>query len=170
MDTIMTNESNLFMKTSIVLALGMALSWGAAPAAAGEYRCDEDVSKCLKSMARHLNNKGWVGIEIDSDEEGGPMTVRAVMSDSPAEEFGFQAGDQLVSFNKISYSEKNRLELKKTYAQAAPGDQVTFVVARQGEEVELKIKLGVVPETLVASWIGQHMLDHHTQKSAEGSD
>ena len=158
------------MKTLIALALGLALCWGATPAAAGDYRCDEDASICLNSMAQHLNKKGWVGIEIETEEDGGPMIVRAVVPDSPAEKFGFRAGDELVSFNNISYSGKNRSELKRAYAQSAPGDLVTYIVARQGEEVELKIKMAGVPSTLMASWIGQHMLDHHLRKSVSSGD
>lgn len=158
------------MKLLITSVLGVVVFLGADCATAGDYRCDEEAATCLNGMARHLKKKGWVGIEIDHEESRGAMVVRRVVPDSPAENSGFQIGDVLVSFNNISYSGDDQVELKKAYARAAPGDEVTYVVARDGDQVELKIELARVPANVVASWIGQHMLEHHVEEPVGGAE
>lgn len=133
---------------------------------AGEGKCSADTQTCLNMMAQNLKNKGWVGIELDQDEESGKMTVTRVVPESPAEAAGMQKGDVLLAMNGIELSEENK---DKTYAamkKMKPGKQVTYTVDRagcchkKGGEAQVAVTLGEIPDTLMAEWLGRHMLDH----------
>jgi predicted metalloprotease with PDZ domain len=158
------------MKVLIALITGLLLCTAVNPSSAGDYRCNEEASTCLKKMADHIQRKGWVGIEIEPEEGGSGMVVQGVVPDSPAARFGFRVGDKLLSFKGISYLGDHRAELKKAYTESVPGDNVTYVVERQGERVEIRIELAAVPPTVAAAWIGQHMLDHHVEPAAGGAE
>ena len=64
-----------------VLVMGLAL---ASPLFAGEQeKCSADTQTCLNKMASNLKSRGWVGIELDHNEDG-QLTVTFVEPDSPA--------------------------------------------------------------------------------------
>ncbi len=145
-------------------ALAMALA--ASPLIAGEPegdhpKCQAEAKACLTAMAHKLHHKGWVGIEMVLDASTHAMVVRKVIEDSPAAAAGFLAGDVLAALNGTPYTQENRAALKRTYAGLVPGDTANYKVMRDGEEVELEVKLAKVPENLKAQWVGQHMLEHH---------
>ena len=48
-----------------------------------------------------------------------------------------------------------------------PGKTVTYTVVRNGSEKDLKVELGSIPETVMAQWIGQHMLTAHVDPSED---
>jgi len=149
------------MKKLLTVAFALAFLAAALPVQAGDYKCSEDAQTCLTSMAEHLKKKGWVGIEMDVNEETGLMTIVRVVAESPAEAAGFQKGDQMVAFNGLAYGEENKAALKEAYGQMIPGNTVTYTVKRVGEKVDLKVHLAAIPETVMAQWVGQHMLEHH---------
>ncbi len=152
------------MKKWMILSLVLALA-AALPLAAGDYKCNESTDTCLKMMAEKLRGRGWVGIEMDEAEDG-TLTVKKVIPGSPAEAAGFQAGDALAAMNGVRFSKENEASLKETYKSFTPGNTVNYTVARGDSEVDLEIKLASLPETVMAQWIGQHMLEHHL-KSGE---
>jgi len=41
-----------------------------------------------------------------------------------------------------------------------PGADFTYTVARRGKKVDLNVELGAIPESVMAEWIGNHMMDH----------
>lgn len=93
---------------------------------------------------------------------GTAAQITAVVPDSPAEAAGFQAGDVLVALNGIALSEENHEALKKAKRSFAPARSVTYTVKRAGAKQQLAVTLGHVPAKVMAEWIGQHMLEHHT--------
>ncbi len=141
-------------------ALGLTL-----PVAAGE-KCKEEASVCLQQMVEYLRDRGWVGIEFDSVEEGGPPQILRVLSGSPAEEAGFEVGDVLVAFNGVPYKESNEAALKEAKKALVPGNRVTFRVSRQGREIDIPVVAAALPRQVLAQWVGQHMLEHHVAEAA----
>jgi C-terminal processing protease CtpA/Prc len=148
-----------------VLVLALAL---AVPSLAGEdYKCGEDTQACLNKMAAKLKERGWIGIEIDKDEQSGAMTVVKVEEDSPAMEGGFREGDVLKALNGIDFSEDNEAKLQKAWAAMKVGNEVTYTVDRQGcchikgGRTEVAVVLAPIPEEIMAKWIGNHMLRGH---------
>ena len=150
----------LFVVVTIALAL---------PALAGDYKCTESTQACLDAMAKKLQNRGWVGIEMDHDEETGRMEVTSVVSDSPAERAGFKPGDELVALNGMRFGDEGQEEaLHAMYEQEmVPGNKVTYTVDRKGYERNLGVTLGKVPDPVLAQWIGGHMLEHASTAVAQ---
>lgn len=154
------------MKNKIWIALlAVAVLGGIAVAGEG-HKCTADTQACLNMMAQNLKSKGWVGIELDQDEESGKMTITAVVPESPASSAGLQEGDVLLAMNGIQLIEENK---EKTYAAMkamVPGKQVNYTVDRKGcchkkgGETEVAVTLGEIPDKLMAEWLGRHMLDH----------
>ena len=87
------------MKRAAFLAAALLVLATAIPVMAGDHKkCDQPAEACLQAYAESLQGRGWVGIEMDTDESGHTKIVR-VVPDSPAESAGFEAGDVLASFN-----------------------------------------------------------------------
>lgn len=154
------------MKKALVLICVLALAAMVAPLAAGEEKCSEDAATCLRHMADKLKTRGWVGLELDHTAEGA-MVVKKVIGDSPAQAAGFQAGDVLAALDGVAYGEENKAALKAAYAKVIPGHTVTYTVRRGGESIDLPVELAKLPETVMAQWIGHHMLAYHLGEEPE---
>ena len=155
------------MNRAFVGAAALALLVPATPAIGGDHKkCDQPAEECLNAYAKNLEGRGWVGIEMDTNEDGTMQIVR-VVPDSPAESAGFEAGDVLVSFNGVAYKEENKKALKEATKAMTPGKTVTYTVVRNGGKKDLTVELGTIPETVMAQWIGQHMLTAHVDHSGD---
>lgn len=151
-------------RTSLCVALALSLLLTGV-ALAGDYseKCTEDTEACLNHMAAKLQKKAWLGVELDKNEAGYGYVITRVVADSPAEEAGFRAGDVLVALNGIALAEENKEALKKTKKGLAAGKTASYTVKRDGAKQQIAVTLGHVPATVMAEWIGQHMLQHHVE-------
>ncbi len=98
-------------------------------------------------------SRGWLGViiqEVTRDlaesfglEKPSGALVAQVLSDSPAEEAGFEAGDVIVEFNgrEIGLS----AELPAQVGRIAPGETADVKVFRSGQSVNLKVTIGELP-------------------------
>jgi predicted metalloprotease with PDZ domain len=152
-------NKNLWM----VLALAVALI---TPATAGE-KCTGDTQTCLNMMAEKLANKGWIGVELDSDKETGALTIKLVVEDSPAQAAGFKPGDQLVAINGVVIADADEKTMKATWSEMKPGKVVTCTLGRGAKQKEVDVTLAKLPEDVMAKWIGSHMLEHATMATAQ---
>ena len=142
----------------LTVVMMMALS---APAMAGEAsKCSASTQDCLNHMAKNLNNRGWVGIEMDDKSGTGMMIITKVIDGSPAQNAGFEIGDALVAVNGVAFSDENEKQLKDIQYSMIPGADFTYTVSRKGSKVDLDVELGELPDNVKAQWIGNHMMDH----------
>ena len=88
------------------------------------------------------------------------MTITRVEPGSPAEAAGLKEGDVLTALNGIRFSEENKEAMKGAQAKMTVGATVTYTVDRAGRNMDLDVTLGSIPDTVMAKWIGRHMLDH----------
>jgi C-terminal processing protease CtpA/Prc len=141
------------MRTFVALCL---VALVAVPLMAGDgKKCSHSTQECLDYMAKKMADRGWVGIEYDEEK----MAVSKVIAESPAEAAGFKKGDVMVAINGIAMKDENSAKLKKVSWQ--PGDQVTYTVVRSGTKKDLNVTLGKLPETVLAQWVGNHMVKDH---------
>jgi predicted metalloprotease with PDZ domain len=144
------------MMTTVVMVMVMA-----TPAMAGEgHKCEASTQDCLNYMVKNLKDRGWVGIEMNDKGGMDKMVITKVIDNSPAEKAGFMVGDTLVAVNGVAFSEDNQKQLKDIQYSMKPGADFTYTVARKGSKVDLDVELGQLPETVMAQWIGSHMMDH----------
>jgi len=146
---------------TLLLALVFS-SLGAAPLAAGE-QCDEALDVCVREMIDHLRKRGWVGLELETESADG-ILITKVITESPADRAGLQKGDLLTAVNGVGYERKNQVELKKMYGAMVPGGEVTYSVTRGSEHLEVTVTLAPMPETVIAQWIGFHILNYHQEE------
>jgi C-terminal processing protease CtpA/Prc len=149
------------MRTSVrglvvVLAVLIALPLMAGPG--HKHKCDHPTQDCLDKMAAKLQAKGWVGIEGDWNEEKAAFKIEKVVAGSPAEEAGLQPGDVLVALNGIGLGDD---KLKQAKSGMSPGDTVKYTVKRAGGKKVIAIKLGKMPEEMIARYVGEHLLQDH---------
>ena len=103
---------------------------------------------------------------MDTESEDTSMTITKVYPGSPAEQAGFRTGDKLVSINGISATEKNEEKLQDAWKKSKIGDQVTYVVSRDAQDMTLKATLAQIPQDVLADLIDQHMkADHQVAKT-----
>jgi C-terminal processing protease CtpA/Prc len=147
-----------------VVALGLSVPAMAGGDKHGEYAaCEQSAEACLAYFSDKADNYGWVGIELDMDEESGVMTITRVVEESPAAKGGFKAGDVLFALNGVELSDDNKEALKEAKGKWAPGQEVAYTVKRENEDVMVDIVLAEVPKDVLAQWIGNHMLDSHME-------
>ena len=148
------------MNTLLSLVAVVALT---VPAfAGGDYeKCAAGTQECLDKMSQHMQTKGWIGIELDKDEDSGVMSLARVVPGSPAEAAGLHAGDVLVAMNGISFADKaNHEKLGAAWKSMTPGKEVTFTVNRHGHDKDVEVTLSNMPDDVIAAHVGQHMLEH----------
>ncbi len=140
-------------------------------AAEKEYKsCSKNVDDCVKQMRDDYSKRGWVGINMEMDDEAGGVVLSRVFQDSPAEQAGLQKGDRLTSLNGIPYDEANEGNLKKEYMSFSPGSTAIFGVERNGEKLEIAVQLAPIPEEILAQWIGEHVLHAHGEEYSDHVD
>jgi predicted metalloprotease with PDZ domain len=144
------------------LALAFLLAAPVYPGDQESYECGLPTQECLDMMAAYYRDAGWVGLEYDqvSSEE---LVVTRVVPESPAVAAGFQVGDRLLAMNGVRFAEENAEALKKMQKQKKPGVKFTFTVGREGKEIELSVVLGRMPDDVISTAIGQHMMEHVTK-------
>jgi S1-C subfamily serine protease len=158
------------MKRTIAIAVVITIiglgSVAVQQASAGKgHHCKADPSTYLAKMAAKMEKAPWLGVELDKSEKG-HYRVSRVVADSPAEAAGFKEGDVLLALNGVAFSDKE--QLKKVKHSLSIGDQVTYVVKRDGGKVELSATLAKAPKAVVAQWVGEHMLESHLEASKKG--
>ena len=169
----MKSKSWISLIVLLVLAAVPALAGGgecngkqaaasAARTASQAHGCTADTQYCLNKMATKLKSKGWVGIELDVDEESGVMTVTRVEHGSPALEAGMREGDVLLAMNGMRFDREDKEKLHAAKSQMKVGSRVTYAVERDGYKKKLDVTLAAIPDEIMAKWVGQHMLGHAT--------
>ncbi|MCZ6649829.1 MAG: PDZ domain-containing protein [Acidobacteria bacterium] len=149
-------KANLMLSLAAIVLLSV-------PAFAGEgyEKCSAGTQECLDKMAEKMSGRGWVGVELEKDEDTGAMTVTRVVPGSPAEDSGLQAGDKLVALNGFAFGdESNHEQLQAAWKSMTPGKEIAYTVNRHGHDKKVSITLVKVPEDVMAAWIGSHMLEH----------
>jgi predicted metalloprotease with PDZ domain len=148
------------MKTLLSLVAVVALT---VPAfAGGDYeKCASGTQECLDKMSAKMQNKGWVGVELEKNEDNGSMSITRVVPGSPAETAGLHDGDVIVAMNGLAFGdEANHEKLSKVWQSLTPGKDVTYTVNRHGHDKDVTVTLANVPDDVMASWVGRHMLEH----------
>jgi len=126
-----------------------------------KHKCSASTQECLDYMAIKFKDRGWVGIEMEIDEETSAMSVTRVEARSPAMEAGFKEGDVLVALNGVRLDDENKEKVKAAQQKMTIGSTVTYTVERNGKKKDLDVTLGQMPEAVLAKWIGRHMIEGH---------
>lgn len=148
-----------------LLLVGLVLALPAQAAQKAEKKCTENTQACLNKMVANLQTRGWVGIELD--KVNGKLTVTQVEADSPAKRAGLREGDVLLALNGVAFEEANHDKLKAMKKQMSVGKSLTYTVSRKGHEKQVAVTLEQIPETVLARWVGNHMLEHATVEIAQ---
>jgi C-terminal processing protease CtpA/Prc len=148
-------------RTASFLAVALLLASASGLVAGHKEKCDGDPAECKAKIKAKLAAKGWLGVEMDKNDDG-KVTVTNVFPDSPAAAAGFEKGDVLVAVGGVSYYAKDEAGKKKLQkAWGGPGNDVTFTVKRAGAKKNLDATLGAVPPQVAKKIIEEHMKTHH---------
>jgi len=132
-----------------------------ADAKHAKHECNMTAEECAQEMQKGMATRGWLGIVMDHDPSG-EITINKIYERSPAEQAGFEVGDRIVSINGVEVGEKNHDKIYGNWKKSKIGDEVTYVVARDSENVTLKATLAKMPETVLAESLDKHMKEDHT--------
>jgi S1-C subfamily serine protease len=147
------------IKRIVAVAVAAVVSVAAFAGGSGE-KCKYSTQECLDYMANKMKSGGWVGVELDKNEQG-LLMVQKVVPGSPAEKAGIQTGDIFFALNGIEIAnEKNQEALKKARADWKPGQTVGYTIKRNGTDHQISVTLGAMPADLLARYIGEHMMEH----------
>ena len=147
------------MKKTLAVLLG-ALVLTATPVLAGEgHGCSAPTQKCLDYMAKNLETRGWVGVQLEPLENG-RMKIVKVVEESPAEAAGLMKGDVLVAAEGLKYGKSSDEEWSELMKGWTPGRTVTYKISRAGTTQKLRLKLGELPPQVRYQMVGHHMMEH----------
>lgn len=138
-----------------LLVVSSLLALAPAAFAGGGKECNHQGKTAHSAKIAEMKSHGYLGIETKKDEANGTWTVAKVAAGSPAEQAGFRTGDVLVALNGVAMRAENKEALKKAKANLGVGKQVTYTVARNGQNRDLTATLSPVPETVLARWIAE---------------
>ena len=150
------------MKRHLWIALLLIVAVAAPGLAGGKHhkKCDADPADCVKKMKQKFADKAWLGIEMNTTDDG-RYQITAVVPDSPAATAGFVEGDIILSMNGHNYSETDKKAVKVAWSEVEPGSKAVYVVLRKGGKIKLKAKLDHVPEAYQKKWIKEHLAKYH---------
>jgi serine protease Do len=124
---------------------GFAISRGEAPAAGMAVAVPIDT---LKAVFQEIKDKGkvsrgWLGVGIAQDADN-RVVIADVDKDSPASLAKLREGDRVLKVDgkPVTAAATLASEIRKR----KPGQDVTFLVEREGKTVEVKVKLGEYTE------------------------
>jgi C-terminal processing protease CtpA/Prc len=148
-----------------LLMLSLALLPSAALAGEKLNFC-YDVKDQIREAVAHMNKMGWVGIEMEHNEDY-TLTLKRIVPDSPAERAGLRVGDVLVAREGVLYTKENGEKISRAHKKSRPGDRVTFTVRRGSQELPVTVELGRLPEQVIAQWIGSWAIESAEVELAE---
>jgi len=124
-------------RRNVFIGLGAALALlGTLPAAAQDRREPAPVRR--PAVYRADEPRGWLGISLDwSEGAGAPVTVQAVVPESPAARAGVARGDTVLRINGAAANAAAVGGLNP-----APGDTVRLRLRRDGREREVRVVAG----------------------------
>ena len=124
---------------------GYILSRGETPASGLAQAVPVDVVNFIvdEIKAKGKVERGWLGVGIDLDEEG-RVVVTSIDRQSPAELAKLREDDVIVRIDdrEVTGTEMLASEIRKR----RPGRDVTLKVERDGKPLDVKVKLGELPE------------------------
>ena len=123
------------------------------------YGCSEELEVCLDWMAEHYANRGWAGMQLDSNDY--VFTVTEVHRGSPAAKAKVRPGDVLVAVNGIEFAEENREKLIGMQGEMKPGEKFTYTLKRDGKRHNVECVLVEMPFEVVALQVGMHLFTDH---------
>ena len=99
----------------------------------------------LKSKEEPLGKgPGYMGITFSQAEEGG-LVLTEIKPGGPAEKAGLKQNDILLKANDTELKDMDTTKFVELIASMRPNQVVTFQVARNGEALTVKLKLGARP-------------------------
>jgi S1-C subfamily serine protease len=87
---------------------------------------------------------GYMGITFSQAEEGG-LIITEIKPGGPAEKAGLKENDILLRANETDLKDLDTTKFVELIAAMRPNQMVTFQVARNGEAMTVKLKLGARP-------------------------
>ena len=133
---------------------------GQFPAGTGEgLGCSAPTQDCLDKMAKGLENRGRVGVQMEPLENG-RMKIVKVVDDSPAEAARLMKGDVLVSTEGLKYGRSDSEEWGELMGSWPPGRTVTYKIHRDGSAQKLRLTLGEMPPQVRYQMVGHHVMEH----------
>ncbi len=128
--------------------------------AGGKDHCTQPTADCVKHLSEKFQSAAWLGIETDKADNG-LVSIKGVVAGSPAATAGFEVGDVLLAINGVELSDANKEAIHKMKKSLSAGSEASYTVRRQGAKKNLTAKLVAPPRSVVAQWIGEHMLEDH---------
>jgi RNA polymerase sigma factor (sigma-70 family) len=96
--------------------------------------------------------RGYLGVLVARDSDGGPVSILEVLPDGPASKAGVMAGDVVLKVNKTDA--KDRGLVAKTFNALKPGDKVTLRLKRGDKEMDVSFTLGQWPADFKQGYLG----------------
>jgi serine protease Do len=106
--------------------------------------------------------RGWLGVEMNAEfnddielaramglERADGALINRVIPGSPAEKSGILAADVIIKFN--GQAVRRYSDLPPLVGVVRPGDSAKVTVIRNGEEVELDVRIGILDEKSLAA-------------------
>ncbi len=100
------------------------------------------------------DESGFLGVKVQ--QEGGKLSVATVLSDTPAQECGLVASDEIIAIDGLRMDSS---KLSWYISNRNPGNPIQLLISRTGALLELSTEI-----------VSKPILEYRIQKAAEASD
>ncbi|HEY88683.1 MAG TPA: PDZ domain-containing protein [Thermoflexia bacterium] len=105
---------------------------------------DPDAAPEGQPFTLPTEDDAWLGVAYEMTGEG--AEILQVLADTPAEEAGLERGDVVVKVDDLAVTEFT--PLGDIILSHEPGDEIELLVLRDGEELEISVRLGHRPSNM----------------------
>lgn len=140
------------------LSIAVVAAAASFPAQAVEPACPLPLDQCVERY-QHLRERPWLGFEVRVDAATGGRRIAEVVPGGPADSAGVKSGDLLQTLGGVDPQSWFAGRLDQDGWR--DGERVAVAVRRSGHDVTLSLRLGRIPDTQVAAWLGRHVLEAH---------
>ncbi len=134
-------------------------------AIAGGHECatrtgTEIAPESVTPFLGELERRGYLGVVAEELGPTGRPLITEVAEDSPADDAGFEVGDELLSIEGYELDARTLDDTARDDVRdrVLPGALISYGIVREGRPVELRALLAQPPDAVIAQWAGEAAL------------
>ncbi|HEV3203833.1 MAG TPA: TIGR03067 domain-containing protein [Gemmataceae bacterium] len=86
---------------------------------------------------------GFIGMAVRLDQDKGEIIINEIFDNSPAKKSGLEKDDTILKAGDAQATDL--VAVVQAIRQTKPGSDLTMKIKRKGKEMEVKVKVGIVP-------------------------
>jgi C-terminal processing protease CtpA/Prc len=150
----------------IGIALSATLLGGSGKLVAGDPKaCTVKAHECEQFIRDAMYGKKYLGAKFGDSRWG--LTVKEIISGSPAERGGLKVGDRIVAVNGVDCSKADMPRFKRVLGKAKDTGKLTIAVQRLGAVSWVTVELRPMSNEQISRAVASHIREAHMSSNGD---